>query len=506
MGPSPDNPFRAARLREGVRELHVGIHTAGLSDAPTAEQVVVRQELTTARPRVSELIRSAGPERTGVQPDVPVVSLQGKNPGSTTAVMVTSDQETHSAVTGHDLWRFIVDEELRDPTRMQTLLELEGLVAMGADFVVTEDRTMLELRDHNLLGRLRLVTPDEALVLVGVWSRTVHRAFVRGPIGVNNGLYYWALARALTPAGWPAFCAWVKGEQVLPAGPVLFELAQSILGRLVTIGRALDILVATWICPTDNDTDDEIIDEFDRVVINAWAIYDNIALLVGRYLGIDLPSDQPAGWGLLQRDWRRSMARVQDKRAAALVDLVRAEEPRLAMVHELRGRALHQARPRLIRVASGRSEEARLWIEGDHWQRLLAAIQRDGSEPSEWGVDRVFEPRRESVSVVGSVDGTSDVVEEYDIDLGASAWLDPVAIAPKLAAHAAWMADRAFGMLDPVSDPRIPGKETCGRVPSDFYFSEPGATAAVLESPLSGLVHWREALAPDAPFQPMRLR
>jgi hypothetical protein len=99
----------------------------------------------------------------------------------------------------------------------------------------------------------------------------------------------------------------------------------------------------------------------------------------------------------------------------------------------------------------------------------------------------------------------SDVVEEYEVDVGASAWLDPVVLAPRLAARAAWLADRAFAILDPPSDPRIPGRETCGDAPPEFYFSEPGATAAVLGSPLSGLVHWRDPLAPETPHRPMRL-
>jgi hypothetical protein len=84
----------------------------------------------------------------------------------------------------------VARDSLHDVTRWAELAELELLGHLGADVVVTIDRTILSLRNHALLRGLNVMTPEEAFVLVGVWSRVVHNAFCEGAVGYNNGLYY----------------------------------------------------------------------------------------------------------------------------------------------------------------------------------------------------------------------------------------------------------------------------------------------------------------------------
>ena len=145
--------------------------------------------------------------------------------------------------------------------------------------------------------------------MAGVWSRVVHNAFCQGPVTYNNGLYYWALTRALTPASWPGYCAFVRMRWRGDDGPVLLELASSILDHLTAINRALDRLVVLWQCDTNNDTISELFDEFERVVLGTWAVYDNVALLAGTYFGISLTPR--TAWNVRDKGWRKAVERAR---------------------------------------------------------------------------------------------------------------------------------------------------------------------------------------------------
>jgi hypothetical protein len=113
-------------------------------------------------------------------------------PSSIGATLTTDESITSAGSMFRERWEYVARDSLHDVTRWAELAELELLGHLGADVVVTIDRTILSLRNHALLRGLNVMTPEEAFVLVGVWSRVVHNAFCEGAVGYNNGLYYWA--------------------------------------------------------------------------------------------------------------------------------------------------------------------------------------------------------------------------------------------------------------------------------------------------------------------------
>jgi hypothetical protein len=128
--------------------------------------------------------------------------------------------------------------------------ELEAFAILRVDIVVTVDDLLLELRASPDLIGLNVMTPEEAMVVVGVWTRTIHEAFITHA-KVSNGLYHWAAARAVVPAAWPSYCAFVYGRYDLPDGGELTDLA----GSTSTMSRrCCGPLTGSWACGTAQRT------------------------------------------------------------------------------------------------------------------------------------------------------------------------------------------------------------------------------------------------------------
>jgi hypothetical protein len=490
LGRNPENVFVAARKRATIRPLVVAFHSSGMKARPKRQsRLLVRRELRYAYNNVLSLVQSDGPiaDNAGAR-DCSLKIRSLREPWLDAEK--TPDSEVSWAFSERANYMSLIEASGLPSDRIASFLEVEGLARYGADIVVTEDSVLLAHRDDPRLRELPLMTPEEALVVVGVWSRVTHRAWVEGPRGVNNGLYYWALARAVTPAAWPGFAAFVAGERYFGLrGRYMLDLAGSILEGLSRLVRELDTMVSLWLCPPDNDVNDELVAEFDHVVTDVWRVYDNLAALSGEYLGIELDREKPLLWGLRTVEWKKAMRDTGGNRGRAIVALVSAESLRFKLSHQLRHRAIHRAAFRPIAMGStNHPHEARIWLEGDDLAAVENAITGMGHQPEAWGLTNIDPPA--AIPTAWSGDPQMWLVE-YD----RRGLLDPMMIAPRLVAHAAHMANSIYEKLDAQSDPRLPtkppgepppvGPDGMGRIWQPW-----GANSAIRSSALSGLISW----------------
>ena len=471
------NPFEAIRRHVTARPLRIGLHSGGLGTSPSPEDVLIRSQLSLPRASVVDVFRSDGPLPDGVDSFTPTVGIDEEPGGVRTAFRLDGAAleggATRVPLNGYVRWRYIAGRDLGDRERVRDLIWLEALGALGADLVVTESSILLGLRDESMVRGLRLVTPGEALVLVGLWSRAAHRAFIEGPRPVSNAAYDRALVNAIAPAVGRTVEGFARSDRREPAGRRRFELSGAVSDRLEGAVRAHDRLLVVWQCGTTADTIDEMLDEFDRILTSACAIYEIVSKLVGSSVQSD---DGSPG------------------RAAILAMHLDAELDWLEMLIGLRDVCLQRAR---VRPTTGRSarrpDDARIWLEGPPLSLAVQALETDTSEwhLADWGFESLPQNATERLARIGPDRPDASSAE---IVAGPAALLDPVVFAPRVIAHVAAFANRTFERLEPEPDRRLAPVEIVGateRTPRDPARS---AHAVVLSSPLSGLVDWIAAL------------
>jgi len=467
------NPFEAIRRHVAARPLRIGLHSGGLRATPSPEEVLIRSQLSLPRASVVDVFRSDGPLPDGVDPFTPTVAIEEEPGGIRTAVRLEGGPgeagPARVPLNGYVRWRYIAGRDLGDRERVRDLIWLEALGALGADLVVTESPILLGLRDESMVRGLRLVTPGEALVLVGLWSRAAHRAFVEGPRAVSNAAYDRALSDGIAPAVTRAVDGFARSGHRQPAGRRRFELSGAVSDRLQGALRALDRLLVVWQCATTPDTIDEMLDEFDRILTSACSIYEIVSKLVDSSVG--------------------SHGGAPD-RAAILATHIDGELDWLEMLTGLRDVCLQRAR---VRPMTGRSarrpDDARVWLEGPPLGLAIQALETVTSEwhLADWGFESLPQNAIERLARIGPdrLDTAS-----AEVVAGPAALLDPVVFAPRVIAHVAAFANRAFESLEPEPDRRLAPLEIVGATERTRRDPVRSAHAAVLSSPLSGLVDW----------------
>jgi hypothetical protein len=388
-------------------------------------------------------------------------------------------------ISDDDRWQWVV-EHLGLATDIGVLRELEALAAQGADLIVTEDPLLLANRDQRLLRDLNLMTPREAGVVIGVWTRTIHQAFITYA-GVNTGLYYWAGARALTPAGWSAHCAFLYGARALPHGHELSELSGSILDHLKAMLRGLDRVIATWQCDANNDTSDELLHEFVQLVLAAWSVHDNIALLSGRYLAIDLSPAHGPHWELPKKAWIESMRRkaTSDERAGRMVDLVVHHANYINAIRDLRNHLAHRARDRMIHIhaSGGDADYSRFVVKGGLLAQLRDRLAATAEGAEAWGFEAIVD--------YGDVEVTDVSTGETHVEsMGRRSMLDLVPFTASLVPYVAWLANETYRILEPATDARIPYRERCDGPRAPHWGTADAAASVLAFSGVAGLVPW----------------
>jgi hypothetical protein len=237
LRPGARNPFESARKARAERLLLVGFEAASASVGGSQAEQLLDALHTPWSHRALDIAPIRGRALRWLPKNQRFRFIRRRTGELEAASRSTDERGRRSlhlrGLSGQERWAWVAREQGWGDD-LSLLLELETLAAHGADLIVTENEALLAAREHRLLRELNLMTPAEAAVVIGVWTRTIHKAFILR-VGVNNGLFYWALARALTPAAWLSHCAFVYGTRDIPDGPELVDLSGSILDHLKTM-------------------------------------------------------------------------------------------------------------------------------------------------------------------------------------------------------------------------------------------------------------------------------
>ena len=156
------------------------------------------------------------------------------------------------------------------------------------------------------------------------------------------------------------------------------------LSRLEILVRSSDTLVGLWLRDFGNETMDLIAAEFDNVLLRVWAIYDNLALLVGRFLRVEL--EDRSRWSLVSKPWRQAI-RGSGERGQRMLKALDPLMPRIRVSHELRHHAVHRESLGTLRVQTDEGQAGRIKLPA----RILAAVKAEliamGESVTYWGIE-----------------------------------------------------------------------------------------------------------------------
>lgn len=311
---------------------------------------------------------------------------------------------------------------------------------LGAHIVVTTDRHLLRLRTNARLRDVNLLSPMELGPLMGVWARVTGAGGSFAHLHLSRSLYYWSLARAVTPAGWPAFGAWVHGERTFPRGRLLLDLAQSVLTRLDFLLSKLDEMAVVWQREVNNTTGDLMAALMDDVLLRSWAIQDNLALLVGHWFEIELRED--AAWSLTNPRWRKA---IRAAGAGATLEVIARALGPIPASEQLRHHAVHRASLSSTRFEGEAGVEARIRLVAPLSSDLRSSLLDGGQQPESWGLSE----EKPAQLVHYSVDHGDGLREKFEAEEPGGAFLDPMPFCAQLVASVAFLANAVFEVLDP---------------------------------------------------------
>ena len=478
----PDNPFERLYESRPNERLLIALHTRGLTHADAGARSVVAR-FAEAPADWGVRVFATGGDYSRAIPTLEIEPIP-RTQGAQLRINWGDGEKSVGGMYhlgGVDMW---APQGLRAGV-VSDAMEVVAAHEMGAHLVITADRRLLRERDGRPFEEVNLVTPREALVILGCWSR---HAGAGGDFAYWHpfaSIAYWAFARALTPRGWPAFGAWTYGERHLPQAKRLAALAQSVFVRLDFLARALDEMFVLWQRVPTNDTQDVLAARFDEVLMRVWAIDGSLARLVG--YSTDVCPESDLQWSLSDRTFRR---RLRTSEVGARV-LKAAEHHRMAIRAslELRHHAVHRESLQTVRVADPRhAAEMMLRMPLEVASAVVQSLRSAGQTPDAWGMGPEIAPHKvHRVAHMG--DGLSEEWDEWE---DGARLLDPMMFAARLVAAVAGLADAVFAGLDPASDPRLPEQlaSRARRPPSEGWAKPDRAAELLLSTPLSGLTPW----------------
>ena len=423
--------------------------------------------------------------------DVPVLQFkrQGRGPWAETGRINWTDEtwfESGLAMLAVTL--AMLEREL-PPETMPVAHDVRASHESGAHFVVTKDAAMLSARDLPGLREVNVVTPIEAGVLMGAWSRATGRNGLFSHWVAGDSMSYWALTRGITPGGWSAFGAFVRGSRVFERGDRIQSLAQSMFTRLDYMVEALDDLFVLWQRDVTNPVIDDISNLLDGALLRGWAVQDNVALLVSNWFGVGL--QQPERISLHERLWRKAI-RAHSTEGGRIIHALEPWRQVLRATESLRHHAVHRESFGSIRVQTADGQEhSRIFLPARVSADLRQDLRSAGLQPIHWGL----EDQVEAHDVHHTVDHGGGFFEEFDEMDGGGAFLDPVPFTAQFVASVAGLANALFLSLHPETDPRLPVRlRTLAATPSNEKWASPEmAWRLILTSPLSGLILGRSS-------------
>ena len=485
-----DNPFDRAAQPQSQERLWVALHLSALQGLTPDEAFLASQLVTDAK---DWGLRVFATGHGGAQWDaLPLLEVEERSDfdGAMVRVRWNETDESAGGILGlHGLREWA--ERTLPRTAHRAALDVLAAHELGAHLVVTTDRHLLRLRTDARLRDVNLLSPTELGPVMGVWARATGAGGSFAHVHPSGSLYYWCLARALTPAGWPAFGAWVHGERTFPRGRLLVDLAQSVLTRLDFLLRTLDEMAVVWQREVSNATVDLMTALMDNVLLRIWAIQDNLALLVGRWFEIELKED--AAWSLTNARWREA---IRAAGGGATLDAIADSLRPIRASEQLRHHAVHRESLSGIRLEGDTGMEARIRLWAPLSTDMRTSLRNASQRPETWGLGEEIPVH----FVHHSVDHGDGLREEFEAEDPGGAFLDPMPFCAQLVASVARLANTVFEVLDPAADVRLSGdlQDRARRVPEDAWFRPEFGWQFALTSPLAGLVPWAEAHAVGA--------
>lgn len=368
------------------------------------------------------------------------------------------------------------------------IVEAVAAEQIGAHVVITADPHLLALNRGGRLAELNVLTPLELGPVMGIWARASGAGGSFAHYHPVLSLYHWCLARALTPAAWPGFGAFVLGERIFPNGRLLSELAGSVLDRLDYLLETLDEMAVIWQRDVNNPTLDRLTGLMDNVLLRTWAVRDNLALLIGHWYQIDLP--ERTAWTLGDSRWRRA---VRAKGGRRLLETVLPLSGPINATEELRHHTIHRESLKAMRYQTDAGVEARVRLRRPLSSQIRTRLTAAAQSPSDWGLGDDYPPH-EVEHIVDQGGGLEDRFIEGD---PGGLFLDLVPFAVHLVAAVARLANGVLAEIDPASDPRLPEalRVLARTMPPDRMFSPELGWQFALTSPVAGLVPWARAVS-----------
>lgn len=168
----PLNPFEWVETPTRLRPFRVCLHTTGLADVPPSERLAVWQ-LTHLRSRDFEAFRTPGDDRALNCPAVQIIEDAAADVAYVRYHPDARDSNTPTEALSHlgglRATTAAAERVFGDPGARWRVLEALVGESIAADLLVTLDTTLLAASGK--LGAANVVTPSEALTILGPWSR-----------------------------------------------------------------------------------------------------------------------------------------------------------------------------------------------------------------------------------------------------------------------------------------------------------------------------------------------
>lgn len=228
--------------------------------------------------------------------------------GVTRSRIGSSEAVRFAASDGAELYFHLGSERAARAQAERDALCAVAAEAAGADLLITRRRVALDPPFSFVRGPLAVLSPEDALPIVGLYLRRQGSFVVwRGADGVgtstmNRGLFYLVAARDQLPSGWRwmsrcAFADQLSGDQTLS------WLGTSLMDRVVRSLEARDQLHCALSQPQDNDIAGDALMFLDLILVSLMGAFDAAARVA--HIVLEQPENDlyRAAW---QADrWRR---------------------------------------------------------------------------------------------------------------------------------------------------------------------------------------------------------
>jgi hypothetical protein len=286
-----------------------------------------------------------------------------------------------------DAYRDMSIEEARARRRADGLASQVALQGLGADLYITE-RTYLHRVRWDIARGVLILTPEEALPLVGLYLRAQADFRISSHATINRGFYYLVGARELLPSAW----RWMRalGQHGEPTRDfALLRLGESLVQRVERALEARDHLHVALNQPQHNDTRREVLSRLDDILVDLMGAADVAARVAHRVLTLPPAKEYQAAWQ--SPTWLALVATHHPPLADTVskgTDIVNA----LTVLRLLRN-SVHGTTIRSIALSERLTpQQSLVEIPAADVEEIVSAINDLGGEDT-WGIRRVVSNR-----------------------------------------------------------------------------------------------------------------